>query len=747
MKRIWIGLLVLSGMVKLEAQTISGHVYDQVSGESLPGATVKIKNLESGSATDSDGFYTLTNLEPGRYELQVSFVGYSTVSVPDIWVKTGKITIQDFQLQQTDSNLSEITVSSSRPLIQPGRIAITEEQINRFAATYYDPARLVTSSPDVVVANDQNNRVSVRGISPSYNVWRLEGAEIINPNHLSNAGTFMDTPTPTGGGVNMLSAQMLSSSQFLYSDFGAEYGNSVGGIFDMRLKNGNQQNRQYTAQASLIGFDLETDGPFREGGKMTYSANYRYSFTGLLTNFGVDFGGESIGFQDLALNIATPVGKRSQLKVFGVGGLSYNDFTHKTYAESESEKDRKDIYYNNATGIAGMALKTAWSSSSLNTTIAYSVADNQRDESNYNTNDEVDYQNDYASNQKLLSIHSKYQRKISRIKTQIGVMANHYDYTLEYGSEINQNSWLIRPYIDFNGHYNPKWSWEMGASYLISKEDQLPEWRYKLSWLMNESNLMSLAVGQYGQKLNASNYFFNEPNQQNTFFTDQPIQQSLRYTLAYTHTGKVLTTNVEAFYYQFIDVKFGFPTLYWTGYSVNPENVDAYTGGISASVERNFSKGVYLRTGASLFESLINDQPNPYNTRCNLNLAVGKEWDRSKGEKNKRFSANLRGIYQGPKRLNNYEPVYNGPVLWYRIINPSDLYFSGAYKTTPYVRLDVRLQWTRYRANRTSSIALDLQNVAGIKNEAYRYYDSFLGKEQTQYQLGLIPILAWRVEW
>jgi hypothetical protein len=333
--KYWVGILALLSGLVLEAQVISGKVYDAVSQSILPGATVAIVGSEQGTASDETGAYRFEKLQPGRYQLLVSYVGYASKTINDVWVKSSKLTSQDVYLERTQSDLDEVVIFAGNSLSVPGRISISEEQINRYAATYYDPARLVVSSPDLAVANDQNNQISVRGLSPNYNVWRLEGVEIVNPNHLSNAGTFLDQPSATGGGVNMLSAQMLASSEFLYSTFDNRYSNSVGGVFDMHMKKGNIEKRQYTAQASLIGFDFATEGPFKKGSSLTYAVNYRYSFTGLLTNFGVDFGGESIGFQDLSFNVSSPVGKKSTVKVFGVGGLSFNDFEHKSFSESE----------------------------------------------------------------------------------------------------------------------------------------------------------------------------------------------------------------------------------------------------------------------------------------------------------------------------------------------------------------------------------------------------------------------------
>ena len=89
--------------------------------------------------------------------------------------------------------------------------------------------------------NDQANAISIRGNSPNHMIWQLEGVEIVNPNHTNNAGTFSDRSTQSAGGVNILSAQLLNTSNFLTDAFPSQYGNALSGVMDMRLRRGNNE--------------------------------------------------------------------------------------------------------------------------------------------------------------------------------------------------------------------------------------------------------------------------------------------------------------------------------------------------------------------------------------------------------------------------------------------------------------------------------------------------------------------------
>src|SRR5690606_28796087 len=113
------------------------------------------------------------------------------------------------------------------------------EETQKFAAAVNDPARMASSFAGVIGTDEGKNNISIRGNSPNGLIWRMEGVEIPNPNHFSNVGT-------SGGGISMLSAQVLTNSDFLTGAFPAEYGNAISGVFDLKLRKGNNQKHEYT---------------------------------------------------------------------------------------------------------------------------------------------------------------------------------------------------------------------------------------------------------------------------------------------------------------------------------------------------------------------------------------------------------------------------------------------------------------------------------------------------------------------
>ena len=177
----------------------------------------------------------------------------------------------------------------------------------------------------------------------------------MNPIHLSNAGTFSDQLSSSGGGTIILSSQLLDNSTFSTGAFGANYGNSLSGVFDMNLRAGNDEHAEYTLQAGLIGVDLSAEGPISRKSGSSYLVNYRYSFTGLLGALGVTFGGEDIRYQDLAFNLRFPTEKAGTFTVFGMGGRSSNVFTGLRDDSTRIEnKERFDIDFTSDMGAIGV---------------------------------------------------------------------------------------------------------------------------------------------------------------------------------------------------------------------------------------------------------------------------------------------------------------------------------------------------------------------------------------------------------
>jgi hypothetical protein len=99
---------------------------------------------------------------------------------------------------------------------------------------------------------------------------------------------------------------LLSNSDFITGAFASEYGNALSGVFDLRLRKGNNEKREYTLQAGLLGLNAAAEGPFSSSYKGSYLLNYRYSTLELLNKIGIPLQSGATNFQDLSYHIHLP---------------------------------------------------------------------------------------------------------------------------------------------------------------------------------------------------------------------------------------------------------------------------------------------------------------------------------------------------------------------------------------------------------------------------------------------------------
>ena len=296
-------------------QTVRGIVLDSKTNAPIEFATVRIMNVGSlGSTTDSLGRFRINNVPVGRCNIQTSYVGYNANIFNEIPVTSSKEVYMEITLDENIHSLAEVVIQpeikKDKPLnamaITGGRM-ISMEEAGRFANGFDDPARL--SSAFAGVAGDVGtNAVAIRGNSPQFTQWRLEGVEIPNPTH------FADLTGLGGGFLSALSTQVIGNSDFYNGAFPSEYSNALSGIFDMQIRNGNNQKYEHTFQLGILGIDLASEGPISRKHGSSYIFNYRFSTTSLAT--GNDM---NLKYQDLSFKLNFPTRKAGTFSIWGIG--------------------------------------------------------------------------------------------------------------------------------------------------------------------------------------------------------------------------------------------------------------------------------------------------------------------------------------------------------------------------------------------------------------------------------------------
>ncbi|MGJ1263229.1 TonB-dependent receptor [Sphingobacterium spiritivorum] len=668
-------------------QHIRGIVTEHTSGEKLAGVTIALENTILKTSTDTAGKFYLANVPLGRYTIYVSSINHKTSVLKDVLISSAKEVYLEIDLQETSTKLDEVLITSKQnkenslnKMSLLGSQMFKVEEASRFAGGMDDPARLVSNYAGVTTSGTTNNGISIRGNAPGLLQWKLEDVEIPNPNH------FADISVLGGGLLSALSANVLANSDFFIGAFPAEYSNAVSGVFDMRLRNGNNERYQHTFQLGLLGIDFASEGPVNKQNNSSYIINYRYSTTGLLAKLqrNKDMGG-TLGYQDLNFKLNLPTQKAGTFSLWGTGLIdevipTINDKTEQKYLDDGILSSA-----NQKSGAVGLSHRYFFKNSktSVKTTVATTHSGNHLQEEFDDLNQNRSPKTDMNANITNFVFTSAMMHKFDSIhsnKTGVTFTNINYDMNLDYTPYFGQ------PLENFN--YS-KGSTNLLAAYsqsLINVRDNLTlsiglnvqhlslngktsiEPRAALKWHTNDQNSLALGYGLHSRMEKADVYFVKDVNgnlaNKNLNFT-----KSHHFMLTYMRKiSDNMNLKVEPYFQSLYDV----PVSETGSYSILNRN-DFYITqslvsegkGKNYGVDITFSKyltnGMYYMLTTSLFQSRYQSADGDwfdtrYNRRFVANGLIGKEWmlDRNM------LSVNLKLTTMGGQR---YTPVDKAATL------------------------------------------------------------------------------------
>ena len=747
-------------------QVIKGTIVDQESEVPIIGANIIIAGTEPllGTSTNENGQFRIEGVPVGRHNIEMTCIGYENAYLSELEVGAGKEVVLNLKMTESLVLMEQVVVRAGRlngtpnnDMTSVSARSFTVDQTKRYAASVNDPARMALSFAGVSSNDDEGNQIIIRGNSPRGVLWRMEGIEIPNPNHFSENGA-------SGGAISALSVNVLADSDFLTGAFPAEYGNASSGVFDLRMRAGNNEKREYAFQAGLLGLDAAAEGPIGRPGGASYLANYRYSTLSLLAELGVfPSEGEEITFQDAAFKVQIPLQGADYLTVWGLGGLSREQVT-----EGES---RFDFYSDR--GVAGMNYRHFLNENAyLESILSYST---ERQGEDYLDIDENYEFRDRFTN-RALRASVLYNQKLSpRHTIRLGAVGHRLEYDL---FEEEDDAGEYRRFVDEQGHTflmqaYAQWKYRIGTNLilnsglhtsLLSLNNQYAiEPRVGMRWNYADGKVLTMGSGLHSRLDPLSIYFarvegadqITQPNK------DLEISKAAHFILG--HEWRFLPQwrlQTEVYYQHLYDIPIGTPTTRddfllsqsWvnaeSGY-VADSLVSDGTGrnyGVEITVEKFFTDGWYLLTTTSLYRSRYTardgiERSTRFDGGFVQNLLVGREWTVGRRAKNQ-LGFNIRAIWSGGNR---YTPV-NIEESQARGYTVRDWSRSYEEQLPAYFRTDIRLSYRMNKNKSSSVISLDIQNVSNRENVYTRYYDSDENKLIDVTQLGLIPVLNYRLE-
>ncbi len=771
-------------------QRIRGTVTDKESHYPLTGVTVAVTDVAgaAGTATDENGTFVIAGIPVGKHTIQVSYTGYETVTMGNVLVTSGKEVLLQIELEELARKMGEVVVSAKKEHINEMAVVSAKtfdvQETERYAGSRSDPARMASNFAGVQGADDSRNDIIIRGNSPSGLLWRLEDIDIPNPNHFAIPGT-------SGGPVSMLNNKVLGNSDFFTGAFPAEYGNSIAGAFDLKMRNGNNQRHEYSAQIGFLGTELAGEGPISKKNGSSYLFTYRYSTLKLFESFNFKIGTNSVpNYQDASFRLNFPFGKKANLSFFGIGGLSHIDLIVSNQAEPPTElygESDRDQYFTSNTGVVGASFSYTINPNTYTKLTVGQTGNNinaRHDKVFRNAAYEVDSLKsilDYTTITNSTVAHWYINKKISARQTvKAGIINNLYELDMtdssrqypptkqiwDHRQDFKGTTDLLQAYVQYK--YRPTDALTITAGlhsqYLTHNGSTAIEPRAAMRYRLSSADAVSLGYGLHSQIQPLYQYFTHLPQNPSTALHnyDMGFTRSHHIVAGYEHLFKGVRLRSEA-YYQYL---FNVPIETRAGSSFSLLNQGSnfsrlfpdtlvnkgtgYNYGLELTIEKPFSHGYYVLFTASVFNSKAkgNDgvyRNTDYNGQFATNLLAGYEY---KTGKNTTLISGLKITYAGGKLYSPPDVAASEALGDFVVIDS----LRNTLRFPDYFRADVKLGIRINRPKVTHEIALDLVNVFGIKNLLSLTYNPDLAAQgvaypfNKNYQLGFLPLFYYRVD-
>jgi len=784
-------------------QTVRGTIIDTDSKMPLIGATVVILGSDPiiGTIASVDGNFRLGNVPVGRITLQLSYLGYEAKTIPNIVVNSGKEVVLNINMQESVVKLDEVVIKPNKKkgealnnmaLISARSISL--EETDRYAGSFSDPSRILSNFAGVTNSQGSND-IIVRGNSPKYMQWRLEGVEITNPNH------FADQNSITGS-VSAINNNLLATSDFYAGAFSPEYGDVLSGIYDVKLRAGNNEKFESAFGFGLIGTDFTVEGPFKKGYAGSYLVNYRYSTASLLDELGLipDFGGVP-KYQDAAFKVVLPTKKIGTFSIFALGGLSSMliedvkpDFWQTPGDGSMSAEIIED--YDKDTYLLNSGVNHIFSinkNSFIKTTLSYSSTGINDDifESRIIETDDgqggvlidtVDRTLNYKSRLKKLAYRgaTMYSAKLNaKNKIQIGTKYTLFDYDNNQSMlhddlatrttlvDFKENVSTIRNFISWKHRLNEDITIVAGLhnmNVLFNNKSTL-EPRIAVNWKLNNTNSVSAGYGKHSKMESIHHYFAKveledgsiiEPNE------DLDLLKAHHYILGYEKRfTENLMVKVEVYYQDLYDLPVeNLDTSYFA--TINEgidyryvDLVNKGTGknyGIELTLERFFNNNYYYLINASLYNSKYKslediERNTQYNGNYLVNILCGKEFKNLGKKDNQTLALNAKAFFGGGQKI---IPLLRDEQGNLAVDPENNRYwdYEKAYenKIEDIFQLTITVSYKFNRPKATHEIFINLDNITNNKGKITEFYDESKPNSIGYItQFGFFPNLMYRV--
>ncbi|MCF6366037.1 MAG: TonB-dependent receptor [Bacteroidales bacterium] len=776
-------LIILSGISYSQnlTQIVRGRIVDIDTKNPLPGAVVIILNSNPVIAviTDNNGNFELKKVPIGRCSFKISYLGYEDILINDKMINSGKETILNIQLQEKyfqneeiiihgnsekDKAISDIAIVSAR--------TFSIEESNRYAGGFNDLSRMATAFAGVASLNGETNEIVIRGNSPRGLLWRINGIEVSNPNH------FPRGDGSSGGGISIITSDIISNSDFFTGAFPAEYGNALSGVFDINLREGNSNKHEFALKPGAVGVEATAEGPLFKKSTSSYLVNYRYSTLAMIEKLGFNVIDNTVipTFQDIAFNFTLQTKNAGTFNLFGFGGIS--DAGEKAIIDTSlwvNASDNRNEFEIHKTGVAGIKNMFVFPNhkSYLHTILSMNLEQSSvyLDSLDYNYQANRLYDEDIKYQFARFSM--KFNHKFNVKNTlRTGFIYNFMGFNLS-ANQINStgsltqfidntgNSTLIQMYINHKHRINENITVNTGIhsmNFFLNKEITF-EPRLGIRWNFAKKHALSYGFGLHSQTEAISTYFTKIYDEFGNYVESNQnlkLAKSIHNVIAYDFSlNKYHRLKIEMYQQYLFDIPVStdtnstFSTINSRGglnsFELNNKG-KGYNYGIELTLERFLYKNLYFLSTISLFDSKYKAPDEKiyntlYNSNFMFNFLAGKEFMAGK-KRNSILGINTKIFY---KKGNRLTPIN---IELSKQAGQTVYIYEESYQNrmSDFIRWDAGISFRQNKKKYSWIFSLDIQNILNRKNIYSEYYNPDTEELAYRYALPLIPVFNLKVE-
>jgi len=243
--------------------SVRGFVTEKDNGEPVMFTLVFLKDTKLSATTDEKGYFNISNVPPGDYEIMVDNIEFAKFTA-SISVKPTQVLTYPIKLAKGDKELIEVEVSGDRTAAkQEVRISVTPatrrdiQSVPVVGGTKDIINYLTAAVPGAITTGDQGGQLYIRGGSPIQNKVLLDGMVIYNPFHSIGFFSVFDT-------------DIIRTADIHTGGYNAEFGGRISSIMDIRTRDGNRKKFSGKLDVNPFGSKLLLEGPLlnksEEGG-------------------------------------------------------------------------------------------------------------------------------------------------------------------------------------------------------------------------------------------------------------------------------------------------------------------------------------------------------------------------------------------------------------------------------------------------------------------------------------------------